>query len=337
MATTVYLIEPGMHAHKEGERLIIRKDSKTVGDIPLIQIRQVTVIGRGIEITCEAMLAMVERKIDVCFFSKSMRLRGRMVGQVSYNGRLRFLQARFIDSLPFQLALAKLIVQGKLNNQRRMLLPQNKSAAGTIAQVIQNLTNAATLDELRGYEGYGASVYFEGLRKLIPNLAGWNFTHREFYPPPDPINALLSFGYSLLTRDVLAAVELVGLDPYLGFFHAIDYGRPSLALDLMEEFRPIVVDRLVLRLLNDQAITLADFEQGRVRSEEDGGKAIKAVLLKPSARNLYLETYEEMLNGYVNYPLENRQQPLRRVIELQVRQIARLISGETNEYSSFNL
>jgi CRISPR-associated protein Cas1 len=154
---------------------------------------------------------------------------------------------------------------------------------------------------------------------------------------------LLSFGYSLLTRETLAAVYLVGLDPYLGFFHAIDYGRPSLALDLMEEFRPVVVDRLVIRVLNESLINLSDFEQASVPVSANGSTAVapepaKPVLawrLKPAARNRFLELYEQEMGRYVPYEPERRQHIMRRVIELQVRQVARLILGETGQYQSF--
>lgn len=338
MATnTLYITEPGTVAHKVDERLVLKKANRAVGDIPLINLKQVAVIGRGIEITTEAMLALVERDIDLCFFTRSLRFRARVCGEASKYGELRFRQARMVDDLERQLALARLIVQGKLDNQRKLLLrhsSETRPLARRIGQIMEALPTAANLDMLRGYEGQGAALYFEGYRGLLHPARKMGFTHREYYPPPDPINALLSYGYSLLTREALAAVYLVGLEPNLGFFHAIDYGRPSLALDLIEEFRPAVIDALVLELLNHEIIQAEDFESGEPRpaTETDGRKTLTSVRLKAAARNRFLELYERKMAERIPYGAKGEQHSYRRVVELQTRQVARIFLGETTQY-----
>ncbi len=332
MSSTIYLTEPGLIVHRQDERLIMRRSKEVVSDVPLMNVKQVVVIGRGVEVTTEAMLAMVERRIDLCFFSRGMQFKARVMGESSYFGHLRFLQARYVDSPEKQLELAKEVVRGKLYNQARVLFESQKGQAKKIAQYADSVVMARDLETLRGYEGYGAALYFEGLRQFIPKE--WGFERRDYFPPPDPINALLSFGYSLLTREALAAAYLVGLDPYLGFFHAIDYGRPSLALDLVEEFRPIVVDLPVLDLIASKVITLADFEVSV--GEDETGKR-RGIRLNPQARHRFLETYEKRMSETFRYDAQGQRQRLRRIIELQTRQIANIITGEREKYIPFRL
>lgn len=345
--STLYLTEPGLVAHKVDERLVVKKASRPVSDIPLINLKQVVVVGRGIEVTTEAMLALVEREIDLCFFSRSLKFRARVSGELSKYGELRFLQARLVDDPARQLTLARIIVQGKLLNQRHLLLKHSAELRGLarrIEQVMESAASAKDLDSLRGYEGQGAALYFEGLRGLIRRARELGFARREYYPAPDPVNALLSYGYSMLTREALAAVYLVGLDPNLGFFHTIDYGRPSIALDLIEEFRPLVVDALVLELLNREVIRPEDFEKGEYSvelAEDENGKRnagrprqkkVTTFRLKPEARNRFLELYERKMTEKVFYGPRREQHTYRRAVELQARQVARLILGETDRY-----
>ncbi|NWJ98510.1 MAG: CRISPR-associated endonuclease Cas1 [Chloroflexi bacterium] len=342
VTNTLYVTEPGTMVHKVDERLVLRRESKVIADVPMLHLKQVALVGQGVEISTEAMLALVERQIDLCFFSRTMRFRARVGGEVSLFGQLRFLQARFIDNPGQQLAVARSIVRGKLINQRRLLLrhyPEPSPPLKQMAKIIEGLPAVQDLDVLRGYEGQGAALYFGGLRGLIRGVREWGFTKREYYPPPDPINTLLSFGYSLLTREVLAATYLVGFDPYLGFFHMLDYGRPSLALDLVEEFRPIIVDSLVLDLLNHQHLTLADFEQNsKTLPAADGGEPESAkggVRLKAAARSRFLEAYEQRMSERVLYEPLNTQQTYHKVIEAQARQVARLVLGEIKQYQPF--
>jgi CRISPR-associated protein Cas1 len=200
---------------------------------------------------------------------------------------------------------------------------------------------AKTLDELRGLEGQAAKEYFGLVRRMLkPPVDGktWGFERRAYYPPPDPVNALLSFGYTLLLNDLIAACQLIGLDPYLGFFHAIDYGRPSMALDLEEEFRPVIVDSIVLTAVNRRMLGLKDFEKPKPEAEGEGdarpvaGQGNVAIYLTPEARNKFVALYESRVNEQVVYPPLNERTSYRRVLELQAQQMARVILGQAREY-----
>lgn len=338
--TTLYITEAGTSVRKNDERIVLYRENRPVADVPMLHLRRVAVFGRGIDITTEAMLALVERKIDLCFFSRNLQFRARVNGEISLNGQLRFLQARFVDNPAQQLALAKTFIQGKLSNQQHALPPTARPVARRMESLLTNLLNAPDLDSLRGFEGQGAALYFAALREAIPLLREWGFNRREYYPPPDPINALLSYGYSLMTREALAALHLTGFDPHLGFFHAIDYGRPSLALDLVEEFRPMI-DMLVLRLIQDKFVTRAEFERVNVNNPEapPGTPAVVTWRLKPAARKRFLEIYEKQMATRFPYAngFEITSQTLRNIIELQARQLARLILGEVHSYEPFKL
>ena len=164
----------------------------------------------------------------------------------------------------------------------------------------------------------------------------WHFDRRAYYPPTDPINALLSFGYTLLLNDLIAACQIVGLDPDWGFFHSIDYGKPSMALDIEEEFRPIIVDSIVLMAINRPIFSLQDFKASQpkqISSANDNRPITTPVLMNDDARNRFISLYENRLAEQVFYPPEGQTTTYRRILELQAYQMARVILGETSTYS----
>jgi CRISPR-associated protein Cas1 len=177
---------------------------------------------------------------------------------------------------------------------------------------------------LRGYEGTAAAAYFGAWRVALP--PSWGFDGRKFYPPPDPVNALLSFGYTLALNDMLTAVQITGLDPYLGTFHVVEAGRPSLALDLLEEFRPLVVDRLVLELVRRNAITRERFARPAERPE--------ALYLDQAGRALFVDRYEALLESKTSLP-SGEQTTLRRMMLLQAQALARVVRGEQEQYAGY--
>lgn len=203
------------------------------------------------------------------------------------------------------------------------------------------------LEELRGMEGQAAKEYFGLMRRLLrpPSEGGsWNFDRRAYYPPPDPVNALLSFVYSLVLRDVTSACELIGLDPYLGFFHVIDYGRPSMALDLMEEFRPIVADSVVLEAVNRPFVSLVDFEQVDLTEKEEERDpniapraTTQATYLAASGREKVIALYENRVNDESMYQYQGQQVTYRYIFQMQAQAMARLILGEASEYLPFTV
>jgi CRISPR-associated protein Cas1 len=350
--TTLYVTEPGVQVHKQGQRLLVRRGEEILEDIPLIKIERVVLMGRGVGLTTPALYALTQQKIDVLFLNSRGGFVSRMMGREHKNSKLRYAQALAVADPKRMMAVAYAIVCGKVNNQRVLVqrhaegAPWARQALDTMAQMMRQVESARTPDEVRGHEGLAAREYFAILRALFrPPRDGqdWGFERREYYPPPDPINALLSFGYTLLLNDLLTACQVAGLDPDLGFFHTVDFGKPSMALDLEEEFRPIIVDSVVLTMVNRPFIGLADFEAGRAThspendGEEAGNGKVRPISMTEDARNRFIALYETRLNDQVYYPPLNETTPYRRILELQAYMMARAIMGEIENYVPFTV
>lgn len=332
--TTVYVREQGAVVRKRGERLVVTKGFDELMDLPLLHVRQLAVVG-NVQLTTQAVAMLLQSDVDVVFFSQHFKFRGRLVSTGSKFARLRHAQLTTMSDETKALAIARQVVLGKLTNQRvvlqRQLGARGRDKAGQalaegvsgIAAMREGAAQTESLDSLRGYEGKAGAYYFAGLKALLH--PGWGFEGRAYYPPPDPINAVLSLGYSLLLKDMVAAVQLVGLDPYLGFFHTIEYARPSLALDVMEEFRPILVDTLILDLVNRGRLTPADFVKT--------GRKERPVEMSNGGVSLLLQAYEERLQDQVRHPASGDQVSYRRCLELQVRQVARIVLDKAGDYA----
>ena len=243
-------------------------------------------------------------------------------------GALRLAQIQRVTDPAWSLDLARAIVRAKLANQRALLTttgwPAAAAAAAQISAAAVGAERAADIDAMRGFEGAGAAAYFGAWRVALQR--DWGFQGRAFYPPPDPVNAMLSFGYTLLLHDVLAAVQFTGLAPYLGTFHVVEAGRPSLALDLMEEFRPLVVDRLVGDLLKAGQVRRDQFE--RPAQQPD------AMHLDAAGRALLVERYESVMQASTRLP-SGEQTPMRRAVLLQAQAVARVVRGEQAQYVGY--
>lgn len=274
---------------------------------------------------------LIERGVPVTLTNQyGSRHYATLTAGPSRFGELRTRQMFLVNTPDQPLLLARNIIEAKLHNQRALLTATGWAAAPTaITQIdaaLQALAQATTIDIVRGYEGTAAAAYFAAWRASLP--PAWGFGGRAFYPPPDLINALLSFGYTLALHDVLTAVQITGLDPYLGTFHAPDPGRPSLALDLLEEFRPLVVDRLVLDLVRNNTLDRRHFERPQQRPE--------AVHLNNAGRTIFIDRYEALIQTKVRLST-GEQTPLRRVMLLQVQQVARVVRGEQAQYMGFTM
>ncbi len=331
MMPALYVREQGAVLRRIGERLVVTKGEEVLEDVPIIHVDQVVVMG-NVQLTTPAVALLMQREIDVVFLSSRGRFRGRLVATGSKFARLRHAQLRMLDDGERVMGVARAVVEGKLRNQRALLQAQGdyrevRRALEAIEAARRQARRAATLDTLRGHEGAASAAYFRALRALIPQE--WGFVRRIYHPPPDPVNALLSLGYTLLLKDATAAVQLVGLDPYLGFFHALDYGRPSLALDLIEPFRP-TVDGLVLDLIRRGAVRRRDFS-----SKKRGDKV--SVLLSEKALRGYLEAYERMMDERVLYSPTGERTTRRRCIELQTREMAQVVLGKRRRFTPFTL
>jgi CRISPR-associated protein Cas1 len=199
------------------------------------------------------------------------------------------------------------------------------STVDGLERSIEKLEAADDVGTIQGIEGYGSALYYNAFKSLLRQDLG--FRARVRRPPRDPVNSLLSFGYTLLVYDIQAAIRTVGLDPFLGFLHSTEYSKPSLALDVMEEFRPIIVDSIVLRIVNTRVLTNKDFE---LSTERTG-----MVRMKQEAVKTFLQHYEERVQTTVIHPVPNTKAAYRRCFELQARQIARIVTGQQETYKPF--
>lgn len=358
---TLYVTEQGTQVQKKGQRLLLVRGEEVVQDIPLIKLDRVVVMGQGINITTPALFTLIRNNIDVLYMTQRGSFISRVTGREHNHTKLRHQQGYAINDLKLALVIAQAIVRGKVNNQRVLVQRHSEGApwAGraldSMQRMMRQVAEARTLDEVRGHEGLAAKEFFSIFRQLMkPPRDGpsWGFDRREYYPPPDPVNALLSFGYTLLLNDLIAACQIAGLDPDMGFFHAIDFGKPAMALDLEEEFRPIIVDSIVLTAVNRPLFGLRDFEtpptppRPKLRggeSEDDSplasggsgrgvGGVRNTVLLKEEARNRFIALYETRVNESIFYPLTGETTTYKRIFQLQAYQMAQVILGEKDGY-----
>ncbi len=321
--------------------------------IPLAKVDNVVVMGE-VTMTASALHLLLDRNIEVTFLTHFGKYKGQLSPSFSKNALLRMAQHRAHHDMTRRCELARRFVIGKLSNQRKRLQRHQRTQPDTeIEQAIDQIAamlNAletlpiqsdtvqqrrplvggdnriagTPLEAILGFEGAGSAAYFQCFGKLISDQQQWPFDQRIKRPPTDPVNSLLSFGYSLLTNQVASAIQTVGLDHYIGYLHSSFYGRPALALDLMEEFRPIIVDSVVLTLLNRRILTQDDFV------EELG-----AYRLKQEKRKIFFAQFEERLNEEIIHPLFGYRTTYRRCLELQTRLLAKTLTGEIDEYPAF--
>ena len=331
---TLYVVTEGAYIHRDGQAVVIELDGKAVGRLPLHMIDSIACFGRAM-VSPQLMEACAEGQIAVNFLSASGRLLARVDTPGSGGVRLRRAQYRKADDASFRLGLARAIVAGKIQNSRGNLLrsardlPDSASLAGlrTAADLLDysigHLAAAETLDSVRGIEGDAARLYFECFAGMTPAAADpLVFRRRSRRPPMDAINALLSLFYSILTHDCTSALALAGMDPSVGYFHDERPGRPSLALDLMEEFRAFLVDRFVITLINRKQVDADDF------ITRPGG----AVELKDAARKRLIGEYQQRKQEKRVHPYLNQESPLGRFPALQARILARHVRGDLEHY-----
>jgi CRISP-associated protein Cas1 len=322
----LYLNEQQSIVKKRDNYLIVQYQDKSKREVPLINVDQVVVSG-DVTLTTPALHTLLEMGIEVCFLSMYGHFRGRLSPPVAKNAALRRAQYRAHSDAHSSLQIAQACVKGKLVNMRTMLQRVNRTmqdselagAIDEIQQMIQRVPETTTTGSLLGIEGKGSASYFGVFGKLLREP--FSFTQRRRRPPTDPINAMLGLGYTLVLHQVSAAIQIVGLDPYVGFLHQTRHGRPALALDLMEEFRPILADSVVLNLCNHRLLTPQDFQ------EELG-----VIHLKPDARKKFYGKFEERLQEEIQHPQFGYRTSYRRCIELQARLLAKWLSGEIATY-----
>ena len=351
--TTLYLLEPQTLVRRDGETLVVHIPAneetgrpKRKQRVPLLKVDRVVVQGNS-TLTSPAIAALMAKRADVVFLNRYGKFQGYLNPAFSKNGQLRIAQTQAHLDWSRRSALAQAFVDGKLHNLRTLLLRYNRTrkqaVLATAAHKLSALrTKLQTLDlsaippnpqrpqanstygSLHGIEGNGSALYFGAFGHVLksPEL----FNGRTRRPPRDPANALLSYGYTILLNQVLTAVCAVGLDPYIGYLHGTKFGKPALALDLMEEFRPIITDSVVITLINTQAITANDFTE-----------QLGAFRLTDKGRRTFLTRLEARMNDTVQHPTFGYKVTYRRCIELQARLLAKTITNEIPSYPPFHV
>jgi CRISPR-associated protein Cas1 len=332
----LYLNAQGARVGKSGEVLQVREKDELKQEVRIGEICQVNLMG-NIQLTTQAIQSLCEAGKPVCYFSQGGWFYGITTGLNSKNIFLRKSQFRLADEGWFQLALARRLVAGKIRNQRTMLqrnhLEPSPQSLLALKQMVERAERAETLEELLGIEGNAARLYFgdfAGMIKAPENGSAdsaqfhFDFSGRNRRPPRDAVNAMLSLAYSLLSKDLTIACYAVGFDPYMGFYHQPRFGRPALALDLMEPFRPLLADSAVLTAINMRMVTPQDFVQ-----------AGPGVALTPGGRKGFFRAYELRMDTLVTHPLFEYRVSYRRLLEIQARLLARFLEGEIGEYPVF--
>lgn len=332
----LYLTEQGAVLRKEGETLLIEKDGEVLQKVPAAHVDQVVVFG-NISLSTPALHYLLARGIDCVFCSSYGKYHGRLISGEAPLGELRLHQALLSAEEREAAGIAADIVRGKVINQRALLmrlLRQRAERQEIVERAVERLGHflgcleeVRTREEARGYEGVASGVYYGALRHLF--LYDMGFKGRKKRPPPDPVNSILSFGYTLLTYSMQAAVQTVGLDPSIGFLHPPERSRPSLVLDLIEEFRPVIVDSMAVALVNRRQITEEDF----FTDPEVPG----AVLLNREGMRKVIEAFEERMGREVLHPVLSRRMSYRRALEAQVRLLVQRIRGLSQRYSPFTI
>lgn len=337
LLNTLYVTLPESRLRLDNDTLRVEVERETRLRVPLHHLHSVVCFGH-VGLSAPLMHRLAEDGIALVLLDANGRFKARLEGAVTGNVLLRQAQHRAVDNAGFTLELARALVAGKLKNQRQVLQrgareskqadDETKLTRATqdLAASLRALPAAADLDTLRGIEGEAARTYFAALNLLVrPDLRElFSMDGRSRRPPRDRMNAMLSFFYSMWVNDCRSACEAAGLDPQLGFLHAVRPGRAALALDLMEEFRPLA-DRLALTLVNRGQVSASDFV------EREGG----AVLFEGDARKAAVVAYQERKQESLTHPLLAEGVPLGVVPLVQARLLARCVRGETEGYLPF--
>ena len=338
----LYLNTPGFRVGCKDEVLTVKDKDKLVDEVRMRDVSHVALFG-NIQISTQAVQSLCELEVPVTYFSMGGWFYGITRGHALKNVFLRMEQFRLARDEALCLSLAREFVHGKIRNHRTLLMRNHieppEPVILKLKRAAEDALGARSLPELLGIEGAAANQYFQqfnGMIKLSDDLPGletpasiqknqrvfsFNFTNRNRRPPTDPINAMLSLAYSLLSKDCTLAALAVGFDPYLGFYHQPRFGRPALALDLMEEMRPLIAESTVLSCINNRVVTEKDF----IRAGE-------AVNLTAAGRKRFFQMYEQRMSSLITHPLFDYKVSYRRALELQARLLAKTLTGEIAEY-----
>jgi CRISPR-associated protein Cas1 len=343
----LYVATPGVSITKKSDTVVVKEQGGVLAEVRIKDLHHLAIFGPA-QLSTALVQTLCERDVPISYFSMGGWFYGLTRGHGLTNVFTRIQQFRFAADKELSLSLARLFVYGKVRNQRTLLMRNHvepsKAALGALKHASSAALVAGNQASLLGIEGAAALFYFrqfggmikgEEAEDQIPGLEAtqeelekplfsFDFKTRNRRPPKDPVNALLSFAYSLLARDCTIAAYAVGFDPYVGFYHQPRFGRPALALDIMEEFRPLIADSVVLTAINNRILAPGDFVQ-----------AGNAVNLSEGGRKRFLMAYEKRMSDTITHPIFDYKVSYRRAIELQFRLLARTVEGEISRYMPF--
>lgn len=327
-ALPLYVQEQGAKVGKTGESVTVSKSGTEIGKFLLKDVSQLGLYG-NVSITPQALHLLAEKGIPVTHLSMGGWFYAVTMGHGLKNAYDRAAQFKAAEDEGRRLAFAKAVVDAKSRNQRTLLRRNGNEQAGaaldSMASLLPHIDGILTTEELLGLEGSLSAAYFSQWSTMIkePRLAeGFAFNDRNRRPPRDPINAMLSFGYALLCKECTVAILTEGLDPWWGLYHRPRHGRPALALDCMEEFRPLLVDSAVLNAVNMQMVAPGDFLTSSA-----------GCLMQPAARKALIRSFEMRLDQLITHPVFDYRCSWRSVIRLQVKLLAKWLRGETDAYT----
>lgn len=332
-ALPVYVIGHGNTVRKKGDLLEIwsreGKDGKEgrASEARLREISQINLFG-GVDISTPALVDLMQRGIPVLYFTRGGWFHGMSAGHTHKNVELRMKQFAWAADRKKSLSIARCVIHGKIRNCRTQIRRNDHESSAEALERLDRLSKeskkASSIEKLLGIEGAAAEVYFGCLGNLLKGDQGFTFQSRNRRPPKDPVNAVLSYLYAVLAKDMFVALLAVGFDPYLGFYHQPKYGRPALALDMMEEFRPVIADSTAINLFNTREL-----------SEKDFIKTGLGVSFTSKGKRKIIGGFERRMDEETTHPLFGYTVSYRRIIEVQARLLSRVLSGELKEYPAF--
>lgn len=340
----LYLHELGSFVGKRSEHLVVKLHGAEINRVPIASVRQVVVFG-NVQVSTQALECLASLEVPVVYLTPFGRFIAALMPAPAKNMSLRAEQYRAFSDPARALGLARAVVRAKVANQRTLLmrslrskLPQDDAepargsdepAARDMADLLPRIDRAGSIESLLGLEGQAASLYFGRFGRMLKGSGPgrpFDFRSRNRRPPRDPVNCLLSFAYAILAKDCFSAACTVGFDPYCGFFHAGRHGRPSLALDLMEEFRSIIADSVVITLVNNGLLSAGDFLTWRDSCQ-----------LTADGRRRFFEAYETRKSTVVTHPAYGYRMSYGRMLEVQARMLAAYVRGDVPSYTGFTV
>lgn len=337
LLNTLYVSTQQSYLRKENDQIVVEKHGERLGAFPIMLFENIVCMG---QISCSPALMSLcaENGVGLAFLTENGKFMARVSGPVSGNVLLRRAHYRMADNAEASTELAKRFAVAKIANSRNLLLRaqresgdcdiKNEIKAATVSMeaTIQSMKNASSKDTIRGKEGDAAKTYFSIFDSLITaDKTAFSFNGRSRRPPMDNVNAMLSFAYTLLVHDCVSALETVGLDPAVGFLHAERPGRPSLALDIMEEFRSMIADRVVLSLINRRQVKPCGFKK-----MDAGG-----VIMDDNTRKTMLNIYQERKQEEIMHPFLDEKIKVGLLPHAQAMLLARYLRGDIDGYPPF--